>query len=469
MINFRLHLHSTLLSLYDAAMHTTETEQQNNIYTVSRLNNEARSLLEDTFSQILVEGEISNFAAPNSGHWYFSLKDTSAQVRCAMFRGNQRKLNFLPKDGMHVLIRARVSLYENRGEFQLIADDMEERGEGKLRRAFDQLKKKLESAGLFDPGHKKALPTFPKQIGIITSATGAAVHDILTVLKRRYACAPVIIYPTLVQGETAAPAIVKAIQTANLRNECDILILARGGGSLEDLWPFNEESVARAIYESNIPIISGVGHEVDFTIADFVADKRAPTPSAAAEMITMDCIKLIDSLHNQRQLIVRQIQRKLTSIKQHLIWIQKHLTQQDPKRRLAEKMQRLDFCELTLMQIQTRFINQLQNKVKNLDQQFYRLIPLHAIHKLKNDLHLKYQLSIHLMHKKLAEQQTRLAHFAAKLDALSPLATLTRGFAIASKDQHILRDVNMLKAGDTIHVQLTNGIIDCTIEKISVT
>ncbi|MBV9576372.1 MAG: exodeoxyribonuclease VII large subunit, partial [Gammaproteobacteria bacterium] len=320
---------------------------------------------------------------------------------------------------------------------------------------------------LFDPAAKKPLPAFPKQIGIITSATGAALRDILTVLKRRHAYAPIIIYPTLVQGETAAPAIVKAIQTANQRNECDILILARGGGSLEDLWPFNEEIVAVAIYESQIPIISGVGHEVDFTIADFVADKRAPTPSAAAEIITTDCVKLIELLSNQQQLIMRQMQRKLTATKQQLIWIEKHLSQQDPKRRLTEKMQRLDFCELTLIQIQTRLLHQLQNKVKDLDARLQRVTPLYSLNKLKNETHLKHQQFIHLIKKQLAAQYTTLANFAAKLDALSPLATLKRGFAIAAKEEHLIRDIQQVEVGDAIHVQLANGAIDCKVEKIT--
>src|SRR3990167_2179819 len=226
-------------------MQIIDLEQDESIYSVSRLNSEVRTLLENTFPLVWIEGEISNFAAPNSGHWYFSLKDANAQIRCAMFRGNQRKLNFLPKDGLHVLLRARVSLYENRGEFQLIAEYIEDRGEGKLRRAFEALKKKLQLAGLFDPAHKKTLPAFPRHIGVITSPTGAAIRDILTVLKRRYPCASVIIYPTLVQGTAAAPHIVNAFQIATRRNECDVLILARGGGTLEDLWSFNEESVDR--------------------------------------------------------------------------------------------------------------------------------------------------------------------------------------------------------------------------------
>src|SRR3990167_3651168 len=327
----------------------TPIPEQQEIYTVSRLNNEARSLLESSFPFLWIEGEISNFAAPHSGHWYFSLKDAAAQVRCAMFKGHQRQLNFIPKDGLHILLRARVSLYENRGEFQLIAEYMEERGEGKLRRAFEILKKKLEAAGLFDLAHKKPLPLFPQQIGVITSSTGAAIRDILTVLKRRYTCAFVIIYPSLVQGANAASTIIQAIQTANQRNECDVLILARGGGSLEDLWPFNEENVAYAIYQSKLPIMTGIGHEVDFTIADFVADKRAPTPSAAAEIVTPNKIELLQILNRDKQQFLKLLKQQFTANKQHLSWIQKQLYQQHPKRRLAERAQHVDFCELTLV------------------------------------------------------------------------------------------------------------------------
>ncbi len=448
-------------------MQVTDLEQRQEIYTVSRLNNEVRFLLEDTFPSIWVEGEISNFAAPHSGHWYFSLKDNSAQVRCAMFRGNQRQLGFTPKDGLHVLLKARVSLYPNRGEYQLIAEFMEERGEGKLRRAYEALKKKLEAAGLFDTAHKKPLPNFPNQIGIITSATGAAIRDILTVLKRRFSCVPIIIYPTLVQGSTAAPAIVKAIQTANRRNECDVLIIARGGGSLEDLWPFNEEIVAHAIHASQIPIISGVGHEVDFTMADFVADKRAPTPSAAAEMITPDRTELGQMIARQKQQILRQIKNKLYSSKQNLIWVQKHLSQQHPKRRLLEKMQRLDFCELTLVQMQSRLFNRLQNKLKDLDARLQRQIPIHQIKQLQTKMNLYHQRLMAKITIQLNKNKSALANAAAKLDALSPLATLQRGYAIATtKDHHVIRVAADVAKGDEIIVQLMQGSIECRVEKV---
>ncbi|OGT42459.1 MAG: exodeoxyribonuclease VII large subunit [Gammaproteobacteria bacterium RIFCSPHIGHO2_12_FULL_37_34] len=450
-------------------MQTIHPKQAESIYTVSRLNSEVRFLLEGTYPFIWIEGEISNFAAPNSGHWYFSLKDASAQVRCAMFRGNQRKLNFLPKDGLHILVRARISLYENRGEFQLIVDHIEERGEGKLRRAFEILKKKLETAGLFDATHKKPLPHYPKQIGLITSSTGAAIRDILTVLKRRYSCVPIIIYPTLVQGTHAAPAIVNAIQTANRRQECDVLILARGGGSLEDLWPFNEEVVAYAIDQSMIPIITGIGHEVDFTIADFVADQRAPTPSAAAEIATPEQTELLHILNRNQQHFLQRMKQLFSTRKQHISWINKHLHQQHPKRRLTEYAQRLDFCEMTCRQLQQNLINTLHSYTNDLNLRLHHYNPRYTLNKLHHQTHLfRHQLNQFVL-AHLNKERERLTQFAASLNALSPLATLERGYAIATKKQCILRDITQVEKGDAINIQLTNGKLHCLVEKIDST
>lgn len=461
------HKNKTKDESFGSSLMNAATEQEN-IYTVSRLNTEARFILENAFAHVWVEGEVSNFAAPNSGHWYFSLKDASAQIRCAMFKGHQRKLTFLPKDGMHVLVKARASLYENRGEFQLIVEDMEERGEGKLRRAFELLKKKLETNGLFDPAHKKPLPLFPQKIGVITSSTGAAIRDILTVLKRRYACVPVVIYPTLVQGETAAPAIVQAIQRANRRKECDVLILARGGGSLEDLWPFNEEIVANAIFQSELPIISGVGHEVDFTIADFVADKRAPTPSAAAEMITPDKADLLQLLSRHSQHVLKCIRSTMLNARERLGWMHKHLGQQHPKRKITEKMQRLDYFELTLVQLQTRCLNKLDTKLKDLNNRLSKQLPSHHIRELENELHLTQERLNNFLTKHLNYYHLQLANYSAKLDTLSPLATLSRGYAIATNSQHqILRDVKEVKDGEDITVQLAKGELLCQIKQRS--
>jgi exodeoxyribonuclease VII large subunit len=261
---------------------------ERDIYSVSRLVRETRAVLEGSFPLLWISGEISNLAQPASGHIYFSLKDEIAQVRCAMFRMRRQQLRFQPANGQQVLVRARVSLYEARGELQLIVEHMEPAGEGALRLAFEQLKQKLGAEGLFDSDKKKPLPELPRQLGIITSPSGAAIRDLLSVLRRRFPALPVVLYPVQVQGTEAPRQIVRMLQLANRREECDVLILSRGGGSLEDLQPFNEEAVARAIHASRIPVVSGVGHEIDFTIADFVADHRAPTPSAAAELVAPD-------------------------------------------------------------------------------------------------------------------------------------------------------------------------------------
>ncbi len=403
-------------------MNTIDISQSEEIYTVSRLNREVRFLLEGSFATLWVEGEISNFVAPNSGHWYFSLKDANAQIRCAMFRPQNRRIAFTPEDGMHVIIKARVSLYEGRGDFQLLVESVEEAGVGKLQQEFEALKKRLSAAGLFDPAHKKALPAFPTCVGVVTSPTGAAIRDILSVLKRRFSCVPIIIYPTLVQGELAAKNIVSAIQAANRRKECDVLILARGGGSLEDLWPFNEEIVAYAIHRSHIPTVSAVGHEIDFTIADFVADLRASTPSVAAELVTPDKEELLAAAAQNKRHLVHLTKQKLHHFQQNLIWIKKNLQQQHPKRRLAEQNQQLDLCELTLIRLQTKLLTQHQANLNTLQ---------------------------------------------AKLDALSPFATFKRGFSIATraKDQKILCDAQEVKVGDKINLRLMKGNLECTVDK----
>lgn len=446
-------------------MTTIDISHSEEIYTVSRLNREVRFLLESNFPAMWVEGEISNFAAPNSGHWYFSLKDSTAQVRCAMFRPQNRKLGFTPKDGMHVLIKARISLYEGRGDYQLLAEFMEEAGEGKLRQEFEALKKRLSEAGLFEQAHKKELPLIPKSIGVVTSPTGAAIRDILSVLKRRFSCAPVIIYPTLVQGESAAPNIVNAIQTANRRNECDVLILARGGGSLEDLWPFNEEIVAHAIFRSAIPVISGVGHEIDFTIADFVADVRAPTPSAAAELITPNMDELLESIAQDEKHFFRLIMQQIQKLQQHLMWSQKHLQQQHPKRKLAERAQQLDHLEAALKHAQNKILNDYHVKIHTINAKLAAFNPKYRIRELQHQLHLSQQYIQNNINAILQQTQQRFTNLVAKLDTLSPLATLTRGYAIATRadNKKILRHAHEVKAGDAVDVKLMDGSLRCKV------
>ncbi|MFS8609180.1 MAG: exodeoxyribonuclease VII large subunit, partial [Gammaproteobacteria bacterium] len=319
------------------------------VYTPSRLNREARMLLERGLPALWLEGEISNFSRPSSGHWYFSLKDEAAQIRCAMFRQRNVLARFTPKDGMHVQARGRVSLYEPRGDYQFILDYIEEAGEGLLRRKFEELKNKLAAEGLFDPARKRSLPKIPRRIGVITSPTGAAIRDILHILKRRFCSIPVLIYPVQVQGAAAAPQIAAAIRLAGRRAECDVLILARGGGSLEDLWAFNEEIVARAIYECPIPIVSGVGHEVDFTIADFVADVRAPTPSGAAELVVPDSAEWVRAFATLERRLTSTLRRLLNERIQRMDWLTRRLQRRNPRFELEQHAQRLDELERRLL------------------------------------------------------------------------------------------------------------------------
>ena len=391
-----------------------ETPQE--IYTVSELNAEARLLIERVFQNIWLIGEISNLARPSSGHLYFSLKDNKAQIRCALFRQSQRYLDFTPENGQQVLVQAQVSLYEARGDYQLIVSKMQLAGEGALQIAFEKLKQKLDKEGLFDKAHKFELPELPKCIGLITSPTGAAVHDILHVLARRFASIPIIIYPSMVQGDTAAKQLATAIKTANTRQECDVIILARGGGSLEDLWSFNEEVVARAIYTSHIPIITGIGHETDFTIADFVADQRCATPSAAAEWASPDLDEWKQMIGNLGYTLYQLMLSQLKHLKLELSHLTKRL--QHPGQRLHEQMQHLD-------QLEQRLIN--------------------------------------TMHQQLSRNKERLSLIARTLDTVSPLNTLKRGYAIVMKDKQIIISTNQVKKGDSITARLSKGSIECIV------
>ncbi len=437
------------------------------IFTISRLNREVRCLLETSFPLIWVEGEISNFVKPPSGHWYFSLKDEISQVRGVMFKLQNRRIHFTPKDGMHVLVKARITLYEGRGDFQLIIESMEEAGIGKLQKAFEVLKNKLAQEGLFETHYKKPLPSFPTCIGIITSPTGAAIRDILHVLKRRFCCSPIIIYPTLVQGESAAANIVEALRIANERNECDVLMLARGGGSIEDLWPFNEEMVARAIFTSKIPIISGIGHEIDFTIADFVADVRAPTPSAAAELLVPDSRTLINALLQAKKQLLRGMSQTFHQSKQHLSWITKHLQAQHPKHRLIQQSQRLDYCEAMLVRLIIHKINTQNVQITNIKNKFLTSTPIHIIREQHHYLTIANHQLIILIEKLLKDLQHRFAQLVTKIDALSPLATLQRGFAIATTlESEIILTSRQVTMGEKINVQLSEGSLQCKVEKM---
>jgi exodeoxyribonuclease VII large subunit len=395
---------------------------------------------------------------------YFSLKDAEAQVRCAMFRGRNSRLAFVPKDGLQVLVKAQISLYEGRGDFQLIIEHMEEAGDGALRRAFEILKKKLEQEGLFSQEYKKPLPPFPRSIGVITSPTGAAIRDILNVLQRRAPHISIIIYPTSVQGADAAPQIVKALQTANQRQECDVLLLARGGGSLEDLWPFNAEIVARAIFASQIPVVSGVGHEIDFTIADFVADQRAPTPSAAAELVSPHCQEWLQKLAIYQRRLWQKINDELRHLKTIFSGLAKLL--QHPQRRLQEQAQQLDYLESSLQQALLNLLHAKKSELtellitihqKNPEQRIMQLL-LHQDN-LRNRLDLAMQNS-------LKQKQQIFNNMVRALEAVSPLNTLQRGYAIVQRDETIIQNAAQVNVGDKISAKLGKGQLDCTVDKI---
>ncbi len=436
------------------------------IYTVSELNNLSRQLLENNIGRRWISGEISNLTSASSGHIYFNLKDSAAMVRCALFRQNGRLLNFSLKNGLQVLVFGQISLYETRGDYQLIVQTVEQSGDGLLQKAFAELKKRLNEAGLFAADKKKPLPILPATIGIITSPTGAALHDILTVLKRRFPAIPIIIYPTLVQGEKAADQIVKALETANSRNECEVLILARGGGSMEDLWSFNEEKVAFAIFNSKIPIITGVGHEVDFTIADFVADVRAPTPSAAAETVAPN---YLDWLNQFKNLFNRLTHLQVAYLKQaqiQLNHLQKRL--RHPGQRLQEQAQRLDELEyrlLTAIQHDFKHRHALLNRM-NLHWQ--HVTPLIKVEKELSHLRTQKQRLMTLMQHQLELPHQRLQKAAAALHALSPLNTLKRGYAIVYEHQseNVVAEMSQLQIGMKLDVKLTDGDFECEVKQI---
>ncbi|GAB4290328.1 MAG: exodeoxyribonuclease VII large subunit [Thiohalomonadaceae bacterium] len=435
------------------------------IYTVSRLNAEARAVLEGSFPLLWVEGEISNLARPASGHWYFSLKDSAAQVRCAMFRQRNQLLRFKPQDGMHVLIRARLSLYEGRGEFQLIVEHMEEAGSGALQRAFEMLKLRLQNEGLFDAARKRPLPRLPRCIGVVTSPTGAAIRDILTVLARRFPSIPVVIYPVPVQGSGAGEQIAAAIRRAGERAECDVLIVGRGGGSLEDLWAFNEEVVARAIHASPLPIVSAVGHEIDFTIADFVADRRAPTPSAAAELLSPDREEMRTQLLRQRIRLARSFQRQMRHKRERLAALQKRL--KHPGRRLQEIAQRLDEMEQRLSRASRHLLRHAGSRLAALHARLERHTPLYRVQALQTR-HNELQRRLHRAAAQHLERlNRRLAQAAHTLDAVSPLATLGRGYAIVtSADGSVLRAAAQTAPGAQVQARLGQGRLLCRVEDV---
>jgi exodeoxyribonuclease VII large subunit len=438
------------------------------VYSVSRLNREVRVLLERGFGSLWLEAEISNFARPSSGHWYFSLKDAAAQVRCAMFRQRNMLCAFTARDGQKVLVRARIGLYEPRGEYQLIVDHMEDAGLGALKRQFEELSAKLAAEGLFAAERKRSLPGIPKRIGIITSPTGAAVRDILHVLARRFPAVAILIYPVPVQGAQAAAEIVAALQAAGRRNECDVLILARGGGSLEDLWAFNDESLARAIVASPIPVITGIGHEIDFTIADFAADVRAPTPSAAAELVVPDAEEWLNSFVRLGLRLQRCMRRRLEERGERLRWLTARAALVSPAARLGAQAQRLDELEQCLVRALRRRLHDHRERLRWLTGRAALVNPAarlsQQVLRLKN---LQERLNRAWRHV-FDSRREQLLPLVRTLNAVSPLATLERGYAIViAAGGEILRDAAHVQPGSIIEARLARGRIRAKVEAAS--
>jgi exodeoxyribonuclease VII large subunit len=435
-----------------------------NVYSVSQLNAAVRGLLDQSFPLLWVEGEISNLARPRSGHWYFTLKDEQSQVRCAMFANRNRLLRLKPADGDQVMIRARVGLYAPRGEYQLVAEHMEAAGAGALQRAFDALKQKLGDEGLFSDALKQPLPAAPRRIGVITSPTGAALRDVVSVLRRRFPMARVVLYPVPVQGDTAAAAIRRALETADRRAECDVLLLVRGGGAIEDLWCFNDEKLARALVACRLPVVAGVGHETDVTIADFAADLRAPTPSAAAELVCPDQQALAARVRDLRLRLSRAHSTHLTSCRQELQTLERRLRAMQPQKRLAAFMQQLDERESRLTRAVRGRLTQQQWHLSALIRRLDQASPKRRRDRAAATLD---QLQIRLasaMRQTRDQAAQRHGALLRQLHTVSPLATLERGYAIAQTDQdRILRSAEQARPGDRIRLRLGRGELDAEV------
>ncbi len=411
------------------------------VLTVEQLNHQIRQLIEGELPQVWVRGEISNFKAHSSGHFYFSLKDAKSQVKAVMFRGHNSRLKFKPHDGLDVLLRGRVTVYEPRGDYQIACDTMEPVGAGALQKAFEQLKAKLKAEGLFEENRKKAIPLLPQHVAIVTSPTGAAIQDMLNILSRRNKTVQITLIPTLVQGESAAPQIIQAMTMAFRLPNVDVIIIGRGGGSMEDLWCFNDEMLARTIAQSPIPVISAVGHEIDFTIADFVADLRAPTPSAAAELVVKSSHELVQKLSLLDRLLAGTIKKQLSTDFHRLMTLSARLV--DPRRHLQDLIQKSD----------------------DLAQRLFQAVDRHMG---------KKQIEFKILHQRIPSPQKFLERFhfrtskaLALLDGLSPLQVIKRGYSLTAKDGRLIKDAGQVKIKDEISVYLTKGQITAQVLSLS--
>jgi len=445
------------------------TEPERRIWSVSELTQRIKEHLESAFGGFWVEGEISNLRIPSSGHCYFTLKDDGAQIRAALFRNRSRRIRFVPQDGMRVLAFGAIEVYSAKGEYQLVVELLEPQGIGALQLAFEQLKAKLEAEGLFDPARKRPIPLFPRRIGVITSSTGAAIRDILNVLGRRFADLHIMIYPVRVQGDSASAEIVQAVTELNQVSGCDVLILARGGGSLEDLWAFNEETVARAIAASKIPIISAVGHETDFTIADFVADLRAPTPSAAAELVVQEKEAVVQKLEELSARLVRSARHRVERLSDRVGELGRRRVLTDPARPLRESTRRLDDLSLRLVSglrlSHQRVHHRAMAAINSLRIQ-------NPLAKITSGVNVLEQLDGRLrvaVGRSMESRWLRLGAVAGQLESLSPLGVLRRGYSLCRRSSgEIVRSAQEMTVGDQVHVLLHEGRLDCRVEDIHI-
>jgi exodeoxyribonuclease VII large subunit len=436
------------------------------ILTVSRLTALLRGILEENFEQLWVQGEVSNLSYPSSGHCYFTLKDSGAQLRCVMFKGAVKNLKFRLADGMALIVRGRISVYDQRGEYQLICEYIEPSGVGALQTAFLQLKEKLAGEGLFSEAHKISMPCFPRRIGVITSPTGAAIHDILNVLKRRFASLEVLIYPVRVQGEGAAFEIARAIDEMNRMDEVDLLIVGRGGGSMEDLWAFNEEVVARSVYRSKLPIMSAVGHETDWTICDFVADLRAPTPSAAAELVIASAAELRSQVEALFHRVRKSVENMLAGHDSRLDGLRRAL--RDPRTMLGHLIQRIDDLNDRLETGLSVALSRRRDRFERIKDTLEHNDPKVRIDGLRQHIELLSLKGEGLLNQRLELLRQGFGDNAARLEVLSPLKTLSRGYAIATHgiSGNVVTDAETLTTGDQLLLKLHRGQACCRVESI---
>lgn len=437
------------------------------VFTVSRLTAEVRAVLEDSFPLVWVEGEVSNLAAPRSGHLYFTLKDAAAQVRCALFKNRRTLLRAPPQNGAQVVLRARISLYESRGDFQLIVEHLEPSGAGRLRLEFEQLKGRLQAEGLFDAARKQPIPQFPRRIGVITSPTGAAIRDVLQILRRRVPHIPVRVYPAQVQGPEAPAELIAALEQARRDAACDVLLLTRGGGSLEDLAAFNDERLARAIAAFDLPLISAVGHEIDFAITDFVADQRAPTPSAAAELVAAAGTELEERLAGLRLHFIRSMTHRLAVVQAGMRALAKRLALLHPERRLQQRSQRIDDYELRLRRALAQRLATGQHRVHDLERRLAVQTPRRLLERYPGAYQAATLRLRAALGQRLRRDADRLRNASARLQSISPLGTLSRGYAVVtrSRDGAILRSFEQVALGEAIKVRLARGSLECHVDQ----